>query len=62
LFAAALVEAGMTGPEFADRIGGVSSSHLYRTLEDPKNSAPLTAKIDTFIREHVGNKSMALAS
>lgn len=61
LFAAALVEAEMTGPEFAERIGGVSSSQLYRTLKDPKNSAPLTAKIDAFIRQHVGSANALVA-
>lgn len=57
LFAAALVEAGMSAPEFADKIGGVSNTQLHRTLLDAKSSAPLTAKIDAFIREHVGKGS-----
>lgn len=62
LFAAALVEAGMSAPEFADKIGGVSNSQLHRTLNGQTISAPLTAKIDAFIREHVGNRATALAS
>lgn len=53
-FAAALAEAGMTATRFAKDIGGVSRRQLYRVLDDPKNSAPLTAKIDAFIKKHVG--------
>ena len=61
-FAAALVEAGLSASAFAADIGGVSRTQLYRVLDDPTQSAPLTAKIDAFIREHVGNKVTALAS
>jgi hypothetical protein len=61
LFAAAIVEAGMTYPEFAEKIGGVSNTQLHRTLKDEKASAPLTAKIDAFIAEHLGTHT-ALAS
>lgn len=61
LFAAALVEAGMTAPQFASEIGGVSNTQLHRTLKDPKNSAPLTAKIDAFIALHVGYSAAAVA-
>lgn len=53
-FAAALAEAGMTATAFAAEIGKVSRRQLYRTLDDPQQSAPLTAKIDAFIAEHVG--------
>jgi hypothetical protein len=35
---------------------------VRRTLNDPQNSAPLTAKIDAFIKQHVEGKKMALAS
>ena len=59
LFAAALVEAGTSANRWADEVGGVSSSHLYRTLDDPKLSAPLTAKIDAFIRKHIGRELTA---
>jgi hypothetical protein len=62
LFAAALVEAGMSAPEFASRIGGVSATQLHRVLKDPTQSAPLTGKIDAFIAEHVGRRTIALAS
>ena len=51
LFAAALVEAGMTLPQFARDRGGVTDTQLRRVLMDPSNSAPLTAKIDAFIAE-----------
>ncbi len=57
-FAAALTEADMTATTFAATIGNVSRRQLYRVLDDPKNSAPLTAKIDAFIAEYVG-KSIA---
>lgn len=50
LFAAALVEAGMTIPQFAERVGGVSATQVRRVLKDPTNSAPLTEKIDAFIK------------
>lgn len=53
LFAAALIEAKTSAPEFAEA-SGVSNTQLHRTLKDPTNSAPLTAKIDAFILEHVG--------
>lgn len=59
LFAAALVEAGITAPTFAREVGGVSTTHLYRTLDDAKVSAPLTAKIDAFIRQHIGRQLTA---
>lgn len=62
LFAAALVEAGMSAPQFAAQIGGVTATQLHRTLKEPRNSAPLTAKIDAFIRAHVGRHAMARAS
>jgi hypothetical protein len=62
LFAAALVEAGMSYPEFAATIGGVSNTQLHRTLKDPTASAPLTAKIDAFIRKHIGSKNTALVA
>lgn len=62
LFAAALVEAGMTAPDFAERIGGVSNSQLHRTLKEPRSSAPLTAKIDAFIEKYVGGRVVAAAS
>ena len=61
LFAAALVEAGMTALEFADQIGNVSPTQLHRTLKDPKQSAPLTAKIDAFIAKHVGSATALVA-
>lgn len=61
LFAAALVEAGMTGRGFARDLG-VSNTTLLRVLVDPKQSAPVSAKIDAFIREHVGQRITALAS
>ena len=61
LFAAALVEAGTTANRWADEIGGVSSTQLYRTLADPRNSAPLTAKIDAFIRKHIGRELTSAA-
>lgn len=51
-FAAALVEAGISASAFARDVGGVSRTQLYRTLDDPTQSAPLTAKIDAFIAEH----------
>lgn len=61
-FAAALVEAGLTIGEFlTEHGGGVSRTQLRRTLEDEKNSAPLTAKIDAFIAEHIG-KSRAMVA
>lgn len=56
LFAAALVEAKMSAPEFAEQIGGVSRTQLHRTLADPTASAPLTRKIDDFIEVHTGRK------
>lgn len=59
LFAAALVEAEMTLPQFAATVGGVSATQLRRVLRDPTNSAPLTAKIDAFIEEHVGTRTAA---
>jgi hypothetical protein len=62
LFAAALVEAEMSYPQFASQIGEVSNTQLHRTLKDPSVSAPLTAKIDAFIKKHVGNGITALAS
>lgn len=55
-FVAALAEAGMTAGAFADEIGQVSRRHLYRVLDDPSQSAPLTAKIDAFIRLHIGTR------
>jgi len=61
-FAAALIEAGITPSVFAREVAGVSKTQLYRTLNDPKQSAPLTAKIDAFIREHIGTRPTALAS
>ena len=60
-FAAALAEAGMTATAFAKEIGGVSRRQLYRVLEDPKQSAPLTGKIDAFITEHTGMRVLAKA-
>jgi hypothetical protein len=60
-FAAALVEAGMTAGKWALEIGEVSRTQLYRTLEDPTQSAPLTAKIDAFITEHVGKTTAQVA-
>lgn len=60
-FAAALVEAGVSASAFALNVG-VSRRMLYRVLNDPKQSAPLTAKIDAFIAEHVGREPIALAS
>lgn len=54
LFAAALVEAGMSAKRFAGEIGGVSEVQLHRTLRNPQQSAPLTAKIDAFITEYTG--------
>jgi hypothetical protein len=42
-----------TAAEFARSIG-VSRTHLYRTLDNPRLSAPVTEKIDAFIAEHVG--------
>lgn len=62
LFAAALVEAGMTLPRFAREIGGVSDQQVRRVLLDPTNSAPLTAKIDAFIASQLGHRITALAS
>lgn len=62
LFAAALVEAGMTLPQFARERGGVTDTQLRRVLLDPSNSAPLTAKIDAFIAEHIGTHITAKAS
>lgn len=62
LFAAALVEAGMSLPQFAKQIGEVSPTQLRRVLLDPSNSAPLTAKVDAFIAEHVGRRITAKAS
>jgi hypothetical protein len=62
LFAAALVEADMSLPRFASEIGCVTATQVRRTLADPRNSAPLTAKIDLFIRQHVGTRITALAS
>lgn len=61
LFAAALVEAKLTLPGFA-RKSGVSNTQLRRTLVDSTASAPLTAKIDEFIEEHVGTRMMAGAA
>lgn len=61
-FAAALIEAKISPSAFAREIGGVSKTQLYRVLNDPKQSAPLTAKIDAFIDEHVGTRKTALAS
>lgn len=61
LFAAALVEAGMTAQLFAKKIGGVSTTQLYRTLNDPRASGPLTAKLDAFIREHTGAQTPTAA-
>jgi hypothetical protein len=58
-FAAALVEADMTIGEFARDVGGVSRTHLRRTLEDPTQSAPLIEKIDAFIEQHVGTNIAA---
>lgn len=55
-FAAALVEAGMTVGQFAKNVGNVSREQLRRTLNDPSQSAPLTAKIDAFCDEHVGKQ------
>lgn len=51
-FVAALSQAGMTATAWADTTG-VSKTMLYRTLRDPKQSAPLTAKIDQFIARYV---------
>lgn len=62
LFAAALVESGLTARQFAKEIGGVSTTQLHRTLKDPKHSAPLTEKIDAFIAKHIGRRITALAS
>ena len=45
LFAAALVEAGMSAPQFAEQVGGVTNTQLRRTLSDPKNSAPLISDV-----------------
>lgn len=53
-FAAALIEAGMTPTGWARDVGEVSKTQLYRTLNNPSQSAPLTAKIDAFITEHLG--------
>jgi hypothetical protein len=60
-FAAALVEADMSIGDFLRDVGGVSRTQLRRTLADPSQSGVLTAKIDAFIRKHVGNRT-ALAS
>lgn len=48
----------MTVGQFAKEIGNVSREQLRRTLNDPRNSAPLTAKIDAFCDEHVGKQRM----
>lgn len=56
MFAAALVEAGMSTAEWAEKVGGVSDTQVYRVLKDPTNSAPLTAKIDDFIEQHTGTR------
>lgn len=60
-FAAALVEAGVSASAFALE-AGVSRRMLYRVLNDPKQSAPLTAKIDAFIEANIGRYPIALAS
>lgn len=59
-FAAALVEAGMTAGRWCREVGGVSRTQLYRTLDDEAQSAPLTAKIDAFIAEQLGERETAL--
>lgn len=62
-FAAALAEAGVTIGEFLrDECGGISRTQLRRVLNDPSQSAPLTAKIDAFVKKHIGNRRIALAS
>jgi hypothetical protein len=60
-FAAALVEARMSASAFAESIGGVSRTQLYRVLDDPTQSAPLTAKIDAFIEEQLGRQFVPAA-
>lgn len=61
-FAAALIEAGISPSAFARERAGVSKTQLYRTLNNPKESAPLTAKIDAFIAEYIGTRITAIAS
>lgn len=61
-FAAALKEADMSPTEWALEIGKVSRTQLYRVLDDPSNSAPLTAKIDEFIDKHIGKRTTALSA
>jgi lambda repressor-like predicted transcriptional regulator len=58
-FVAALTEAGMSASAWAKNEGGVSKTQLYRVLADPKNSAPLTQKIDRFIAKYVPSEMRA---
>lgn len=55
-FAAALKEAGMSFSEWAATIGKVSRTQLYRALDNPVNSARLTAEIDDFIKKYIGRR------
>lgn len=48
-FRKALIDAGTTARQWA-KDNGISRTHLYRVLDDTGVSAPLTQKIDEFIR------------
>jgi hypothetical protein len=48
-FKKALIDADMTAIEWA-RANDVTTTHVNRVIADPRQSAPLTAKIDAFIR------------
>ena len=61
-FKKALIDADMTATEFAARVGKVSRTHLNRVLDDPRQSQPLTAIIDAFIREQRKPRRLAKAS
>lgn len=61
-FAAALREADMSLTEWASEIGKVSTTQVYRVLNDPVNSAPLTKKIESFIEKHIGKRATALVN
>lgn len=50
-FRKALIDAKTTATKWA-RENEVSRTHLYRVLEDEKQSAPLSAKIESFIESH----------
>lgn len=59
-FRAALALAGMTQEGFAGRKDvGVSPEHVSLVLYGRRVSAPLLAKIDSFIAKHLGEARVA---